>query len=234
MIHISASLIKDFMDCPQKAVYRIYYPELSEATPEQRVGTLVHKVLEDPQTREVSLDRAHIMLLEEELLGHEAKIKGCINSYFDTFAEMTTPNDIVEYKFNINFPRDSYSLVGKFDRIVDKSVIIDWKTSTRVPRDLSKDIQFIVYQEAFKRLYGHNPTSMIYAALGADKGVQVHINKRYSVFVFEKLIPKILTLLSNTELAYKRGILDTNNVCSYCNFVRPCWEEEFKEDVLDN
>jgi CRISPR/Cas system-associated exonuclease Cas4 (RecB family) len=230
-INVSASLIKDFIDCPQKAFYRLNYPELSEASPEMKVGTLVHKIVEKQTNRDAALTLASSMLIEQDLLGNEKLVYGCINNYFDTFLEWTSVDDVVEQKFKLDYK--SYNLVGKIDRIVSKNTVIDWKTSTKLPRDLSKDIQFIIYQEAFKRLYGSKPASMIYASLGANKAITVHINEKYTRFVFDKLIPKMLIILGEPDLIYKRGIVDYFNICLNCNFIRHCWEEEFK-DVVDS
>jgi hypothetical protein len=231
MINVSASLIRDFIDCPQRAFYRLYYPELAEATPEMRVGTLVHSIVETEIDRETALDKAHTMILEQDLLGNETFVKSCVNNYFDTFYELTSKEDVVEKKFKIECR--GYNLVGKIDRIISKNTLVDWKTSTKPPKDLSKDIQFIVYKEAFRKLYNVKPASMIYASLGANKVLPVHINDKYSTFVFENLIPKMISVLIEPTLVYKRGILEYYNICSRCNFVRHCWEEEFK-DVVDS
>jgi len=234
MINISASLIRDFLDCPQKAYFRLYYPELSEVTPEQKAGSLVHKVVETCTKREDALDLAHSMIIEQDLIGNEAHIKECINNYFDTFFDWTDKNDIVEAKFKLDYK--GFNLVGKIDRIIKGSTLIDWKTSIKPPKDLDKDVQFIIYQEAFEKLYGFSPVSMIYASLGANKAFQVHTKSKYREFVFNNLIPKIVYILSSPaeQLFYKRGILQPNFMCNYCGFARDCLSEEFESDVVDS
>jgi CRISPR/Cas system-associated exonuclease Cas4 (RecB family) len=200
-IYISASLIKDWLDCPRKVSYRLNSPEMSIQTPEMFLGTIVHETLEkhwDDKTHALEwVDyKTEKLKLDEKL---RAKGRSCVINYFTHFANLTSDEDKIEYKFKIPF-RDSF-LVGKMDRITKSGCIIDWKTSVRRTSNISGDPQFILYSYVYEKVFGRQPSGAMKIHLPNNEIATYVRNPILEYNMINDIIPTIIESIKSGLLA---------------------------------
>lgn len=226
-IRVSASSISDYLSCSQRLFFRLYSPEDSVSTPDMLVGTIVHEAIDKFGTSVYQgIDFAEAKIKEAGLpLKYRNKALQSLSVYYNTFSNSVTDFDYVEYKFNLPIG-DGVNLVGKIDRIVD-GTIYDWKTSTRVPNSIDRDIQFIIYNYAFKRLFKKAPDAVYFASLITGEKVKFHENKEYTDLLFKDIIPKMVNTIKGEWYA-KEGKF--TGKCFSCTYRSICYSED--EDVL--
>ena len=127
-IHISASLLKDYLECPLKAHWRSTYQVEIVETPYMVVGSLVHNIIEDfwndkEQALFMAKEACTMKGIQEPFL---TKVKDCVDNFFEHFAPLLSAEDKIEYRFKLPFGKAF--IVGKIDRITSTGIIIDWKT----------------------------------------------------------------------------------------------------------
>lgn len=235
-IHLSASAIKDFVRCPAMHYYRVNYRGEQVVSDEMVLGTMLHKLFETitvDTTLEEALGKMDVLKAEYSFGDNfNGKIRSDVEIFLERFAPIVGSNDISELEFKVPLP-DMYNpfrnrdvfLVGKIDRIVvDSNIVIDWKTGTKVPKSINHDIQFILYDEIYKMLYGSYPYKTMLAS--THNGVVVGY-KRDEVAVkalYEDIIPAVVQAYDDVKYYYKSGIY--TGACGRCSYRTICLDGE--------
>jgi hypothetical protein len=200
-IFISASLLRDYLECPKKVFYRLNFPELSLQTPEMIVGNIVHSALEmfwidNKLAIKYTRDQAEKHRL---LPMHIDKALLCVSNFFDLFQNLVTDKDLVEYRFKIPFGT-SY-IVGKIDRIGALGYVIDWKTSSMTTRNIDKDVQFILYQYVYEQLFKKVPSSVMRVNL-VDGSINTYSrDKILECSIINVVIPVVIAAIQQETLS---------------------------------
>jgi len=219
---ISATSIKDFIDCSKKYYWRINNAEESVNTPEMDAGLIVHEVLEKywDQSKSHNLQKG-LHLTESKKLPERLveRVEYCINSYHDNFAGLLSKDDEKEISFKLKMDEDVF-LVGRIDRITKGSnLVLDWKTSEASVINIDSDIQFLLYYYAYTRMYGHPPSGVYYVALLHNQLITLHVDRgQYEILMYE-IIPNIIKQIKNNEYA-REGIFRSK--CNRCQFKNIC------------
>jgi len=221
-IYISASLIKDFLDCPRKVHYRLNFPDLTIQTPEMTVGNIAHSIIEKYwNDRTLAITNAKIQAnLWKLTLMHTDKLLLCVNNFFDFFQDLVTPNDKIEYRFKIPY-LDSF-IVGKMDRVGASGYVIDWKTSATHTNSVNKDPQFILYQYVYEQLFNKSPSSVFRANL-IDGSVDTYSRDKILEYsIINTVIPVIIDSI-RTNTLYPSGLFTGR--CARCPSKTACWKD---------
>lgn len=239
MLYLSASAIKDYMECPRRYYYRRYFKSEAIPTEALSIGTVVHDTLETYwENREQAFEYANMKAMSYNIStkGVE-KINQQLEKFFESFVWMLTPSDSIELEFSIPISTGC-RLVGKIDRITQDRILLDWKTGSGyqiTPDKLSKDPQFIIYDWAYERLYGRRPTATYYASLGLAKLVKFDRNKQYENILMNDIIPSIAREIQskefNTSCGLPTGFFKFSNPCANCVFREVCHSELANRDV---
>lgn len=171
MLITSATKIKDYMHC--RSFYYDRYVQRAQQSKDTSaiVGTAVHKAIELYYTSGKNPLYILQRTIAQEL--NAAQENGDVIIYRQPYVEMVQSgaeylngydftrysNGISEVKFSLPLT-DSVTVNGVIDRITDDDIVIDYKTSSRQPKDLSNDVQFTLYTWAFLQLYGRMPSAV--------------------------------------------------------------------------
>jgi len=232
-IYLSASSINDFVRCPQKVLYRFKKTVPAEVSKDMVAGEVIHYVIEKGwNNREKA----------KSILDNEVKVRDLrkadatnlsfmLDIFFLNFAGLLGEKDLIEYNFKIPLYDDVF-IVGKIDRIY-RGNVLDWKSSAKLPSRLDNDIQCIIYDWAFKRIFGNHPASLCVAGLSTGQLIPFVRNDFYVREVFEKIIPRMIKAVRHDE--YERlGMF--NHSCFRCPWKTGCLQGSRGEErnVLDN
>lgn len=223
MIFISASLIKDYLVCQNRAHYRMNNSDQSESTNSMAIGSAVHESVEKCWDNEVdAIELAHTLIDKYNITENPQKVFSSINNFFKLYPPNTfSKDDEIEVFFKIPYKED-ITWVGKIDRI-HNNCIYDWKTSKNPPKSLDKDIQFIMYYLAYKMAWGKPPDKVIYASLTFQKEY-LFKPKPEVLEKFElETIPEVIAGIRAKQ--QERNGLEKYRVCDYCSFRRYCFSE---------
>jgi len=216
---ISASLLNDYISCNFKAFYRIFAKREAAPSKYMSIGTIVHAAIEKFSSDE---EKAVSFVYKQSVPGLYKKdyttAEDCVRSYFDNFAKFMTEDDEIEKQFKTKLYDDVY-LVGKFDRI-SRGIIYDWKTTTKVPSSLSSDPQFIVYHDAYKRIYGKPANAVFFASLSEGRLVPYEHSEFHHKELFEKVVPQLIKDIKN-KVFFREGIF-RKGVCYGCSYKVDC------------
>jgi hypothetical protein len=221
-IYISASLLKDYLDCPRKVHYRLNFPELTIQTPEMVVGNIVHTTLEkfwDGRVVAVEYVKAQSMLNHLTLM-HTDKALLCVSNFFDFFQGLVTAEDKIEYRFKIPFG-DAF-LVGKIDRVGAFGYVIDWKTSSNHTSNVNRDPQFILYQYVYEQIFEKAPSSVMRANL-IDGSIDTYSRDKIMEYsIINSVIPSAIESI-------RKGTLSPTGLfvgkCARCPAKIACWKD---------
>lgn len=232
MIRLSASLINDFLTCSQRAYYRINHPEQSVETSEMAVGSVVHKAIEKHWNNK---EAATELLLDQCLRRglYFEKAQKLLENFFINFQQFLREDDVVEKLFELSWNKDAV-FVGKMDRVnVEAGIVFDWKTSSKPPKSITANPQFILYNYAFKRLYGAAPSLVAYASLSTGKLIKYESDSRVIDEFFGGVVPRIIDAIKGNHFS-KDGLFGYecwknpaySNSCYYCSFQDFCLRED--------
>jgi len=222
MINISASTLKDYMDCPKKVDFRLNKSGTGAQTRPQLLGTVIHYILEKHwQNDRVALAemRKQFIKYPELTLVDQTKIELCVQNFFRLYGNILTSNDEIEKFFKIPWGRD-VQLVGKLDRI-HNNVVYDWKTGAP-PEDINRDPQFILYYLAYKKLYNKEPSAVSYVSL---PNMKTYMYRPVQGYIDE--LTNIIPLVANEirQKHFPKYGLFSFRTCANCAFQKPCWGE---------
>lgn len=227
---ISASMIKDILSCSMKGYYRMFKPEVTEQTVPLQIGSIVHSIIE---TKWMNYNQA-ILEAGNKCIGLDdeiyQKVCGYLTVFFENFTYLLSYDDIVEKNFSIDIG-SGINLVGKIDRLnPDTGILLDWKTTNRVPSHIDNDIQFIIYNYAYRKIYKKQPALVALAALKSGKLIKFNHNEFYEDTLFNDIIPYVIDIMKNKKFA-REGMFhhelarmsSESNLCKYCQYKSNCW-----------
>jgi CRISPR/Cas system-associated exonuclease Cas4 (RecB family) len=215
MIKLSASSIKDFIQCPARMFFRHNSTEESIQTPAQALGSAVHKVVELSAFVEnkVLTERVKVDYNVQD----ERKFSRCLNNFYYSYSPLLTKDDGVETKFE--FDLNGVRIQGMMDRIIfSEGVIFDWKTSEVCPENIDNDIQFMLYYLAYKDIFKQEP-SVYYISLAKNKRVQFYPREGLIRNLTEIVIPNIKFAV---EQKWYPNWGMFGNACTYCSYRKEC------------
>ncbi|HBY20746.1 MAG TPA: hypothetical protein DEG71_07025 [Clostridiales bacterium] len=220
-IYLSATAIKDYIQCPKRIFYRTNFPELAESNPDMDADTIVHETLEKFWTNKDAAiayckKRSDEVVLEEHFV--EKALESVSNFFSCGVKDMLGKGDLIEHKFKITLDDNSF-LVGKIDRITGNGTIIDWKTSTRTPKNIDKDPQFLTYFWAYKSMFHKPPTSVLYVSLLENKIIRLNFSPDIYYQLFHNVVPSMLIKIKKNDLP-PLGLF--NSSCFGCKFKKVC------------
>lgn len=218
-IYISASGLLDYISCNRKSYYRIFKPIEPVKSLEQIRGTVVHKVLQE-YWQDHSLAMQNIPTVAKQFGLQESELDNVryfVHNFFDSFYGYVKDGDLIEHNFKLKLDNDVY-LVGVFDRISDGKVF-DWKTTKKTPANLSGNIQFIVYNYAYNKLFNSKPVAMYYASLNDRKLVMYYDIEAYSNVLLNELIPSFIKDVRDKNFI-RNGVF--SGACYKCDWRSHC------------
>ncbi len=189
MLYLSATGIKDFLDCPKRSKYRRDKKESAVIDVHVDFGGIVHTAIEDFDTYdealEFSLAEWETRYNTNSFMGKTTKTPKSFRKMFKGYYNEILPAithdgfEIAEKEIMVEHvaPFDSnIMLIGKFDRIQTEK-IWDWKTSMKPPDvyDL-QDFQFYFYDYLFRLVYDMEP-ELYYGYLYGGSTHKIEINK---------------------------------------------------------
>jgi CRISPR/Cas system-associated exonuclease Cas4 (RecB family) len=221
-IYISASMLKDYLECPRRVYYRINSPDTSTQTPEMIVGSIIHSAIEKYwNDREGAFKYALAQYIENNLdIQYIDKATLCLSNFFDYFYALVSDGDLIEFKFRLPF--GSAFLVGKMDRVTENGIIIDWKTSTTHKNDITKDPQFILYHYVYEQIYKTAPNSVVKANL-IDGSINTYTrDKVLEGSIINTVIPEVIESIRSGSLA-PTGLY--TGKCHRCQSKAACYRD---------
>ena len=222
-IYISASLLEDFVSCNRKVYYRINKPEKSIQNRGMTIGEVVHKAIELHWNDELTANFYTEIELKSRLPDDKSALKhaqDCLQSYFHNFRQYLSEKDEVEIKFKLHWDKD-VAIVGKIDRISDGKVF-DWKTAKSPLSNISGNIQFILYNWAYKHMYNKLPSGVYYAALTNGSLVKYDNDPIASSVLFNEIIPDAIMAIRGRNYI-RNGVF--RKACYMCPYAKTCLEE---------
>lgn len=221
-IYISASMLKDYLDCPTKVYYRLEHPELSFQNEDMTAGEIVHNTLQYFWNDRIR-SNAYIMTESEKAgldIRHIDKVNLCVSNFFDSFHTFCSDKDRIEYRFKI--PVGDVFLVGKMDRILSSGVIIDWKTSALAPKNISDDPQFILYHYAYEQIFGKPPSEVLRINLQTSEVTVYKRDKVLEYSIINSVIPALIATIKSGNFP-PLGLY--SGKCRKCPYLEACHRE---------
>lgn len=217
-IFLSASSITDYIKCPKRVFFRIHKPFPPAPSRDMVLGSSMHYILEKGwKTRETAYQ-----ILEEESVRlnytkrEHTNMSFMTDLFFLNFRHLLGDSDLIEYNFKLQLHSDVF-LVGKMDRISQGNVF-DWK-SGRVAKNLEGDVQSIIYDYAFNRLFGRPPVSLCVASLSQGQLIPYSKNELFTRELFNAVIPRMIKTIKGEE--YEKLGLFTHG-CFRCQWKIGC------------
>lgn len=217
-IYISASMIKDYLECPRKVYYRMNHPELGIQTPEMTAGIIIHYALERYwDSMGPAFEYINDQIAENNLsIDLTRRITSCMDNFFRHFSNLTSVLDHIEYRFKVPFM--GAFIVGKMDRITKDGLIIDWKSSSS-SKSINKDPQFILYYYVYNQIFKRDPVGVARINLSDATINMYQRNKTLEYSIINHIIPVLIDSI-------KGGNLPPNGVftgkCSRCSYFTAC------------
>ena len=224
-------MIKDFLMCNKKVYYRINHPELQISDRDMEVGNIVHKAIElywdNQEKAKEHINQSLNMTLPNDKSALK-RAEDCMQTFFHVFRQHLSKEDEIEKKFKIPWGKDVF-VVGKMDR-VSSGCVFDWKTAGRPSTDTSKDVQFILYDWAYRSLYKSSPVAVYYAALATGGLVMYKRDRVAETALFGEVIPQLISAIKTKDYV-PNGVF--RRACYKCPYAESCLKELIP-DVLDN
>jgi CRISPR/Cas system-associated exonuclease Cas4 (RecB family) len=234
-MHLSATAIKDYLDCPQRFKYRID-GNPQEANVYMLRGLAVHSVIED-QSVQTAEDAKQVFFIKFSELLSESKAffpfmvtfnsmvkqaNTMLDFYYNSVNKTEPPIKEVEVQFNVTIK--GIEFVGKMDQIRGNSVY-DWKTKTKKvdPLQLKTDYQFTLYGMAYKELYGEYPENIYYGHLYQGQLYKLERTRKDYKYL-EDVASKIILATENNIFPRNYG----EYTCNFCAYKHKCFNDRGK------
>lgn len=221
IISLSMSSIKDYLDCEKRYFFRLTEPEQAVSNIYMVRGSIIHKTIEDFGTDyEGGLEYLNVakntyFLNDKEL----STLKSLWSDFHTHFSTLVSDDDEKEVFFKVPF--NKANIVGKIDRVLKGGVIIDWKTGYNPPQNIDNDIQFILYNESYKQLYGEYPAGVYLASIPTGKLIKYEKKDVYVKELYDRILPEMLDKIKKNRLNYTG--LFKYGVCKKCSFIEYCY-----------
>jgi RecB family exonuclease len=219
-LYLSKSAIDDFISCRKRYYYRLNFSKQAKSSVYMTMGIIVHNALEKfwndhDKAIEYVVAQASVWKLADNW---KAKMLKDVQSYFKNFRQLVTEDDITEKFFKVKYD-DGIFISGKYDRITPDHQIIDWKTGTWSPENLSADTQMILYYNSYHALYGVYPTAIL-ATLPTGKMSIYRPEQVYTDTLYNEVIPDMIEAIHRGE--FPRTGFYQYGACKYCSFSHLC------------
>lgn len=202
--------------------FRLRESENAFVYQEAQVGTMVHKALElhpHDWSKALEYTTQQLKVLGIEKKGWDRAI-ACLDIFYNELEIHTlfSEEDLVEYRFKEKISDDIY-LVGKMDRIIPSlHAIYDWKTGSDRKKNISNDIQCIIYYKMYQRIFHASPKVFL-VYLGTGEVIQFYPKQEYIDELFNGIIPKMVHQIKSNSY-YKEGFF--NGGCWRCSYREMC------------
>lgn len=223
-MHISASKLKTFSECPQRYFYKYIDRAPEGKHPAALLGSAVHRTIEQLHTGALEQDEAVPAFVQdlrarskdEQLYVPDKLYQDGMRMLDQYDATRRTPQ-LVEVEFKIPFPGvEDVEIHGFIDQLYDWG-FVDLKTNKRRPLQgvLNNDYQFMLYAWAFKELSGEEPMHSIWHHLRDSTDIESFMDDG---------IEKVRTLILRVIEADRTGVYNKNigSACAWCPFRVPC------------
>jgi CRISPR/Cas system-associated exonuclease Cas4 (RecB family) len=228
-LYLSATSIKDFIDCSK----RFYYKQKSSAdgiiNPDMLVGTIVHDAIDKYRAFDFDVAKDYFYTRMDEFSPEEkyyTKGLTCLDNYHAKFKNLFKDGES-ELKFSVPFNNNT-KIVGRMDFInKNTGLIIDWKTSAKTPSRVDNDIQFIIYDYAFTSMYRKKAISIFYVNLLNGDMVNYKRDALKYNLLFKDIIPAMLHTIKAKNFS-RTGLFKGQSkasLCYSCPFAEICEEE---------
>lgn len=216
-MNINATNIVDFISCPARFYYRAVRRvkvDLVESD-ELIFGREMHDILEKYPIQWKTI---------EDAIGYIHKFNDTdkfliqVDTFLKNFSPMLSSDDESEVPFTLETEYYDVYITGRFDRILKNGTIIDWKTGN-VKNDLEFNVQAILYNLAYKTIYGKEPKNVLFCSLKTGKSVALFPNQKLEDILIKEIIPAIV---STTNYIHS-GLF--NGGCNYCIYKNICYQE---------
>ncbi len=145
--------------------------------------------------------------------------------YYDKFVKKAKPPKQIEMFFgrDVKVEMGGHVLVGVFDQISAKDIVIDYKTGAKPTQaDLDCDLQFTIYSYAYRQIFGKEEAGLALRHLGTMKDM---VTTRTQAD-FDMLAGEIAKL--EKKLKQQEFLRNLSRDCSYCFFLKACLGKERK------
>lgn len=214
-------MLDDFISCNRKVYYRLNKPEQAVQNKEMVMGEIVHSAIEKYWNNEI-FSQGYLYGEMKKRLPDEsmAFASTALENYHKHFQRFLADDDKVEMRFKIPWEKDVF-IVGKIDRISSGNVF-DWKTARKPLTNVSKSIQFILYNWAYKKTYNSEPSGVYYVALTTGEMVKYYKDGVSDATLFDEVIPQAIRVIRSKEYL-RNGIF--RHQCFRCPYSKICLEE---------
>ena len=214
-VYISATAIKDYLSCSKKLYWRTNFPETAVVNEYMKIGLVVHRALE----KYWNSGQKALEYIRDNLKNiNDIHAIECLGNFLDYFAPLLSEEDEIEVKFKMFLGDDTY-LIGKIDRI-SNGVVYDWKTARKPPKNIDKDIQFMIYYLAYKSMYEKAPNAVMYGALTNGNLINYTPDEHLLGVLQDEIIPEVVNALRNNTF-YKHGVFESST-CRGCMYRDVC------------
>jgi CRISPR/Cas system-associated exonuclease Cas4 (RecB family) len=238
-IKLSASSLKDYLECPRRFWYRVNRASEAETNDDMLFGSLVHSAIERYSNKDEATaffwrkwkEIKDNSFLPDDIKKTPKSVNKIMDGYYDKILPKLSSNpDVVKELFFKapfdNIGKDKIVLIGKIDRI-DSGMIYDWKTSYNRPTEYTiQDIQFYMYDLAYNILNNTPPIGIFYGHLytGTLYPVELKDSLRENL---RELILKVADEIRSVD----RYPAITGYQCNRCLFKNICFRELDKNEL---
>lgn len=194
-LRLSASSIKDYLECPKRFYYRTFHKDKSKVSNHVVFGSIVHEAIEEFDNGKDAVKWAVAQWAERMTPEFEfAEIKQVpkppksftkmLGNYYTKIVPefpIEKPQktelffEIPWSEITIDGKKSEVIILGKIDKIAGSNVY-DWKTGARRPTKYQlQDFQFYLYSWAYEKMYGERPT-VYYGHLNTGDIIPVQLN----------------------------------------------------------
>lgn len=228
-LFLSASSISDFIQCSQKVKYR-FSKTLQIPTKGMTIGRIAHEAVEKGWNDKTVAYEIVRRLGDANDLSHSdiGNMEFFMDIFHLNFKSLLTHYDLIEYSFKLPLYDDVF-IVGKMDRVSNGNVF-DWKTSSRISKRLDNDVQCIIYDYAYNRIFGERAKSINVCSLSKGNLVPYIAKEIYVNEVFDNIIPRMIRTVRNDSFE-RTGMF--NHSCFMCPYKQVCLGKGVERE-LDN
>lgn len=232
-MYITATLLKDYLSCPQKAAYRLAGEE-QEANAYFVRGIAVHETIENQAITSFEEAKPKFYTKFANLVTQRKpefpfrttfdkmvkESNRMLDNYYNIIDSSQPPIQEVELFFRVQV--GDIEFAGKIDQIRDGAVY-DWKTATKEldPFTIAADYQFTLYGLAYKELFGEYPKHIYYGHLYEGRLYDLERKQEDYDYLYE--------VANQVAFAIENEIFPRNYDkygCLYCPFRHLCFNNE--------
>lgn len=221
-MRLSKSSIQTYLSCPKAYILRKEYGDSSKKLIEEgqsidsRIGLEIHRLIEtyrDDLSYWENVEAVSSCLRDDGISKDKLnKFITCAKNFLN-YKQYVGRDDLIEYPFEVEI--NGIEFIGRFDRVHD-DIIIDWKTS-KVQNNIDNDIQCIIYEQAYKKIFKKQPR-VILVSLLQDKEVAFQHTKFSNIF-FSDIVPYVYNGIKENNFPRKGAF---NGACYLCAYQTEC------------